>query len=58
MGVVDVANHNTVDFRVKKKAFEIPLPHSAGTNETQADLIVRAWFAGANGADEWKGDTS
>jgi hypothetical protein len=58
VGVINVANDNTIDLRVKKKTFEIPLAHPAGPDEPKADLIINTGFGGANRADEWESDTS
>ena len=51
-GVVHVADHDAIHFRVEEEAFEVALAHAAAADEAEPDLVVGAGFGGASGADE------
>src|SRR6266496_595164 len=39
-GVIDIANHRAIEFRVEKKTLEVPAPHSATADEAEPNLLA------------------
>jgi hypothetical protein len=56
--VVHIADDCAVNFRIEKETFEIPLPHTAATDQTQTDFAAGTRFGGADRPDEGGGQAA
>ena len=54
LGVVHVADHAALNFRIQEKAFQVHLALTAAADEAETDFVIRARFARADTADEWR----
>ena len=50
--VIDIANDRALHFRVQEETFQIPLPHPAAADDTDADFVIGPGFARPGHPDE------